>query len=185
MAAVGLAVAAGDHALGFREALTGRQFDEEDGPRWIVGVAVAGVPFLAWVAGARSHTLFRPGAHPREFWIGSTYLEYGPLSVAVSPDELVGTRHDPTGARATLTADGRFDANGLPGSQCQHSDPTHLPAPIDQRWPGQGRRTYERGTLTLTAPARDDRQPPSTPPEFTLEELQPRGSHQAPRRDPT
>ncbi|MFI6580192.1 DUF4328 domain-containing protein [Embleya sp. NPDC050493] len=61
-----LAVVAGDHALAFREALTGRQYDGDDGPRWIVGLVVAGVPFLAWVAVMRSDALFRPGEPPRE-----------------------------------------------------------------------------------------------------------------------
>lgn len=321
---VALAVAAGDHLLGFREALTGRQFDGQDGPRWIVGLALAGVPFLRWVAGVRSHALFRPGEPPRELfrsavapwlipfhqwwapfglmraivgatttgawprvalrmwwtlwigmwtawwfsvwvglsadsagrgadvwvrgadaafralatlagcaaivlvvtltrarqarraepaaertwaqlrrdeldfasrtsvavcllaalpacWIGSTYLDSGPLSVALSRDELVGTWHDPAGAGVTLTADGLFSARGLPGSRWQLGDPDRLPPPISERCSGQGHWTYTKGTLTLTGPDRDSSRSPSTPPEFTLEDLRPKGSHTDPR----
>ncbi|MFE3203434.1 hypothetical protein [Embleya sp. NPDC059237] len=114
-------------------------------------------------------------------WVGSIYLGSGPLSVTLSRDELVGSWHDAAGARVTFTADGRFGANGLPGSWWQQADPDHLPAPIAERWSGQGRWTYEEGTLELTGYADVGPQPPSATPEFALHELRPKGSHTDPR----
>ncbi|MFE2864824.1 DUF4328 domain-containing protein [Embleya sp. NPDC059259] len=319
-----LVVVAGDHVLGFREVLTGRQYDGDDGPRWIVGIAVAGVPFLAWVATMRSRALFRPGELAPELtrspvapwlipfhqcwapyglmraivagcaggarlrvvlrvwwtlwigmwaawwtsvgmglfadsdgrgadswvigadatfraaavaaavaaivlvlaltraqhalraeppadrtwaelrrngldfttpavvvvcclgalpmcWVGTVYVATGPLSVTLSHDEFVGTWHDAGGGRVSLTADGRFVANGLPGRDWQENHPEHLPVPIAERWSGEGRWTYDEGTLTLTTrPAAGSQSPPALP-EFYLDGLRPRGARAHPR----